>query len=369
MSHGGDIYRNRVTMDFSVNLNPLGTPKEIIDAVLKALDNAGKYPDQEQEDVRRVIADYEGVDSSCVLAGNGASEMIMAVGKALDPKKALLFEPTFSGYEYVLKSSGCSIKHYTLDERDGFAFSGKAIDDAFEGKVHHKTSGQDDTSGTEKDADSKAENTDLIFLCNPSNPTGLCIEEQLLTNILDTAKAKGAFVCLDESFALMSEKAVKRSAADYLNKYDNLILIKSLTKLLAMPGIRMGYAISSPENISRIKMQLPEWNLSVTSEAAIKAGIKMIGGTDFVKRTIDEIVIERKYLMEELKKLGFRVFDSDTCFVLFKGSEDLFEKLLNEKILIRNCSDHRGLGKGYYRVGARSHEDNIKLIKALQKIV
>jgi threonine-phosphate decarboxylase len=136
-----------------------------------------------------------------------------------------------------------------------------------------------------------------------------------------------------------------------------------------MPGIRMGYVLASAENIARIKKHLPEWNLSVTSEAAIKAGIKMISETDFVKKSIDEIIVERSYLTEELKKLGFKVYDSDTSFILFKAGADLFEKLLDERILIRNCNDHRGLGKGYYRVGARNHEDNVKLIKALQKIV
>ena len=232
MAHGGDIYRNKVNMDFSVNLNPLGIQDEVLSAVRESVNQAERYPDLEQEEVREVLAQSVGLNKEFVYAGNGASELIMAVVRAVNPKNTLLFEPVFSGYEYALDSG---ITRYKLSEADGFRLSSKALE-----IINEKI--------------------DLIFLCDPVNPTGQNIDDNVLSEAIDKAKNMGAYICVDESFILMSEKAVTNRNSDLVElvrKYDNLIIVRSLTKLLAMPGIRMGYVISAPQNIEKIRKQLP----------------------------------------------------------------------------------------------------------------
>lgn len=344
MAHGGDIYRNKVNMDFSVNLNPLGIQDEVLSAVRESVNQAERYPDLEQEEVREVLAKSVGVDKEFVYAGNGASELIMAVVRAVNPKNTLLFEPVFSGYEYALDSG---ITRCKLSEADGFRLSSKALEIIYE-KI------------------------DLIFLCDPVNPTGQNIDEDVLFEAIDKAKNVGAYICIDESFILMSEKAVTNRNSDLVElvrKYDNLIIIRSLTKLLAMPGIRMGYVISAPQNIEKIRKQLPEWNLSVMSEAAIKVGIKLINETDFIQRTNKLLRDERRYLSDSLQEIGLKVFESDTAFILFKGLSDLYDKLLEKNVLIRDCSDFNGLEKGFYRIAIKNHDENEVFIRAIKGVI
>lgn len=373
MRHGGDIYRNKIYLDFSVNLNPLGPPEGVLAAVSESLDYAGCYPDLDQEEVRGVTAQALGLDSSYVIAGNGASELLLAAVRAVRPKKALLFEPGFSGYRHALDSVGCEIIHHVLREDKGFAIT------------------RDDLAAIGNDID-------LIFLCDPANPVGLNIGEDILKEIPGIARRSGAAVILDESFYLLSDGAagkfrsrqtgwdgeifpedatssgnlaehrigfIKDGRDNLIKEYENLTIIRSLTKVLAIPGIRVGYALASPDRIRALIQQLPEWNLSVTSEAALKAGIKVLSGSDYLARTHECIRKERGYLAGVLGKMGFTVYDSQSPFLLFKGPDNLYEEMLKRGILIRDCSDYVGLGKGYYRIAVKDHRQNEMLVRAM----
>ena len=365
MSHGGDIYRNKVNMDYSVNLNPLGQPEDVLNEVKASLKLASHYPDINQEDIRNKLAEMEGLDSSFVYAGNGASELILAVVRALSPKKALIYEPAFSGYEFALnalnladheKKTTKSIEmiRYLLSEENGFKLSEEAID-------------------------AVQENVDFLCIADPMNPIGQNIDENVLISILEKTKKIRTYVLLDESFLFMSEKAdsvndqygIKKGIigrAELIKSYDNLIIIRSLTKLLAVPGIRVGYVLSDPDNIRKIKRQLPEWNLSVTSEAAIRAGVSLIREGTFVRKTLDVIRTEREFLSRSLREMGIKVFDSDTSFLLFESDVDLYNKLLERGVLIRDCSDFVGLRRGLYRIAVKSHEENEEFVRILNEI-
>lgn len=347
MGHGGDIYRNKVNKDFSVSLNPLGTPEVILDALKGSLDRIEYYPDPLQEKAVRIIADAMHLDADCVYAGNGASELIFAAVRAADPGRALLFEPAFPGYRHALEGIGCETVHHILSEDSGFAL-------------------------TPADLKALKCGMDLVFLCDPANPSGRNIDESILTEVLDTAAGCKAAVILDESFYHMSGKMLEYPldrSRELLSKYDNLYIIRSLTKLLAVPGIRTGYVLSSPANMKRLKRQLPEWNLSVSAESVVMEGIRAIKETDLLQRTADIICKERDYLSSGLKQLGFRVCQSDTSFILFKGPERLYEALLEQGILIRDCSDFEGLCRGWYRVSARRRSDNEYLIQTMRGIM
>jgi threonine-phosphate decarboxylase len=346
MRHGGDIYRNKVNMDLSVNLNPMGTPEAVTEAVENALKKACVYPDIRQEEVRRSIAGFLGTESEYVYAGNGASELIQAVVRAEAPKKAVLFEPGFSGYEHALKSIDCSIVRQQLKEENGFALS------------------REDLGILDRD-------TDLVFICDPINPSGRNIDDEALDELFKRARENDITVCMDESFFLMSEKARKTPFFRYkeaVKKRNRLYIISSLTKILAMPGIRMGYVMSSADNIEKLIRQLPEWNLSVTAEAGICTGLKTLKDTDFLEESSEMIAKERSYLSVEMKKFNIKVFESDTAFIMCKAPEDLYEKLLERGVLIRDLSGDCGAGKGYYRIAVADHGTNESFIGILHNL-
>ena len=347
MNHGGDIYRNKVDIDFSVTLNPYGIPEKVAKALEYSIKRAGQYPDIRQEEVRNAIGHLTGLEKDSIYAGNGTSELIQASVRAVNPKKALLFEPGFSGYSHALKGTGCMIGRHILSEDNGFKI-------------------------TEADTEELKKGTDLVILTDPGNPSGKNLDDDILLNILERAEKNDTTVILDESFYFLSDRAaegVSFRGRELLEKYDNLIIISSLTKLFAVPGVRIGYVFSTPLNIEKIIMQLSEWNLSVPGEEAVKAGIKVIKETDYIKQSVRLIKREREYMIRELKSMKLTVYDSDTACILFKGPGDLYEKLLKQRLLIRDCSDLAGLKKGYYRTAVRTHEDNEILIKSIRGIL
>ena len=216
------------------------------------------------------------------------------------------------------------------------------------------------------------EDTDMVFICDPVNPTGCDISDEILEEILKKSAENDIAVCVDESFMPMSDKAVEQGRIDlakHINEYDRLYVIRSLTKLFAMPGIRMGYVLSSPEGIEKLCAQLPEWNLPVTAEAAIIEGIKLIKDTSFISDTVKLIKKEREYLTGELTKHGLKIFPGRTSFILCKGPGKLYEKLLERGVLIRDCSEDPGLGAGFFRIAVKDHESNMKLSAIIGEIL
>ncbi len=347
MNHGGDIYNNKVDIDLSVSLNPCKMPDEIRRALQESIDKAQFYPDIRQEALREELAGYLKLERDMVYFGNGASELLMSVVRAVKPKKALLFEPCFSGYERALKSFGCDVASHILNEENGFKI------------------GRDDIKALSSD-------TDILFLCDPSNPAGCNLDEDILTELLNSAKKNKATVVLDESFYQMSEgykKGGEERSRKLLDEYEDLYIVRSFTKLFAMPGIRTGFVLSSPENIKALISKLPEWNISVTSAEAAKAGIRLLSEGEFLKQTHELISKEREHLAEALNGFGFTVFESDTCFILFKGPEELYPALLERGILIRDCSSFKGLSKGSYRTGVRDASDNERFISAVKGVL
>ena len=347
MHHGGDVYRNKVNMDYSVSLNPLGPPPEVIRALQDSVSRVMTYPDPEQEAVRNTIAVNEHVPPECIAAGSGASQLILAAVRAVSPGKAVLFEPAYPGYEHALRSAGCGILRVLLKEEDGYTLTEDAL-----GVLDKQP--------------------DLVFVCDPANPAGCIVREAVLEELLEWTEKLGIRVILDESFALMSGRTAGRmrdTCLDRIRSHGGLYIVRSLTKVLAMPGVRMGYVISSPDNIAGIMRQLPEWDLSVLAEEAILAGMDVLRETDYLERTRETVVREREYLSGKLKGMGFTVYDSDAPFLLFRGPETLCGDLLREGILIRDCSAFPGLGKGFFRIGIRDHGSNEELCRVMQKIL
>ena len=342
MLHGGNIYEDvtrKVKLDFSVNTNPYPYPESLEEGIKKSFEEIGRYPDLEQRELRKAIAVLEGVEEKQVLGGNGASELFLGIVNHLRPKRALLINPGFYGYRHVLTARGdCEIKDYYLHEKENFELKEDVISEIKKG-------------------------ADLLFLTNPNNPTGRCISEKLLIKIIECCKECGCAVVVDECFLRLSSDGV--SVKKLINKYEGLFVVDAFTKLFAIPGIRAGYVISNERNISFIKKQLPEWNMSVMAQTAARLCCDILINTSYQKDSAGYIKKEREYVSKALSDMGYKVFDSDTDFILLKSEVNLYEELLKRKILIRDCSSFNGLGKGFYRLAIKNHEENKELLRAL----
>ena len=356
MLHGGEIYDKKIELDFSVSLNPLPCPVQVIDEIKAAADQAFNYPDIMQSEFAAAVAKAENMLSQKnakltaenIVGGNGASELLMAIVNMLRPKKALLTIPSFYGYEHALGAAkDCATGCFLLLEADGFVLN-------------------------EDFVDTITEDIDLVILGNPNNPTGRLIPESVLVKTMEKCRAVGAALIVDECFFRLSGKRdceeIPVSARNFTGEYPNLFVVDAYTKLFSIPGVRVGFAITSAENAGRLRHFLPEWNMSVFAD---RAGIKcaeITGESSFTKESLEVIQREREYLVNELEQIGISTYRSDTNFILIRSDEDLYNRLLEQKILIRDCKTFNGLEKGYYRVAIKDHNANERLINAIKTL-
>ncbi len=337
--HGGDIYRNRVKLDFSVNTNPLGMPETVREALHRAVEDCGRYPDITQEKLKQAVGGTIGVRESELLFGGGASGLFMATVRGVAPKRTVIPVPSFYGYEYAAGAAGGELVYCGMEEQAGF-LPGEELFSLL------------------------TEETDLLFLANPNNPTGRTLSGEYLRAVLAHCRERGIYVVLDECFASFCEG--NHSMLGEVEEFENLILVNAFTKSFAIPGVRLGYLVCSDSGLlERIRAQLPEWDVSVFAQAA---GIACAGEKAYLERTVGYVAKERRFLEEGLRKLGITVLSGEANFLLVHSGRDLYNELLRQKILIRDCVNFRGLSKGYYRIAVKSREENELLLRALSRL-
>ena len=342
MIHGGDIYRHPDMIDFSSNCNPFGPPQSVQDAICRAAGQIGHYPDVQCSLLRDALSAKLHVPGAWIFFGNGAAEVIFAAVTALKPKKALLPAPTFAEYAQALETVGCEIQYVQTAEADGFALPMDF-------------------------AEQITEDIDMVFLCNPNNPTGNLLSREETERVIRRAGALGCTVVLDECFLDFVENPDEFSMLGELAAYPHVILLKAFTKLYAMAGVRLGYGISSnPAIIEKLERSVQPWNVSSLAQAV---GLAALAEDAYVRESLTTLRAERAYLLQALEKLGCRTYASQANYIFFRGETTLGEKLRAAGFLVRDCSNYAGLGKGYYRVAVRLHEDNVKLVQALTHIL
>lgn len=340
--HGGDIYRHPNMIDFSSNCNPFGPPQRVQDAICRTAGQIGHYPDVRCGRLRKALAKKLNIPQDWIFFGNGAAEVIFAAVQTLKPKHALLPAPTFAEYAHALKTAGCEIQYAETAKENGFAI-------------------------TTEIADKLTQETDMLFLCNPNNPTGTLLRKNEVEHILSRARECQTTVVLDECFLDFAEEGELCSMLPVLENYPNVILLKAFTKLYAMAGVRLGYGISSnPKIIEALESGVQPWNVSMPAQ---EAGVAALEEDTYVRDSLAVISEEKKYLLENMKRLGFTVYASKANYIFFHGAADLGERLMSEDILVRDCSNYRGLSKGYYRIAVRLHPDNEQLIRTLEKLL
>ncbi len=379
--HGGDIYRQQVIYDFSVNINPLGLP----DAVRQAIENSGdlamQYPDLQCQKLRMRLADRLGIRPEQILCGNGASELILAVCHMLRPQKALLSVPCFSGYEAALRAVGTKVIPVPLPEADGFSFT--------------------EEYGRKLETRIKEEKPELLFLTTPNNPTGKLTDPAYIRRLLTVCRETDMYLVLDECFMELTGLAAQYSMLREIDSYEKLLILRAFTKSFAMPGIRLGYLVGQQALLNSVQNQLPEWNVSALAQAA---GVAALEDMQYLEKACRLIESEREHMRRVLKELGCRVYPSDTNYILFyvnqygrqkstdqnNGNEkrlckkpttdcqvwpeqaagtELKDRLLRKQILIRDCSDYPGLTDGYYRVAVKLPKENQVLLEAIKEIL
>lgn len=342
MIHGGDIYRNHVKLDFSVNVNPLGIPVQVKQALHDAVDRCENYPDIAAEALRSAVGEMLQIPADDLLFGNGASELFMAVVHALKPKKVVIPVPSFYGYEHAAHAVTEQVLYYPMKEAGGFL-----PDEELLGFLD--------------------EETDLLFLANPNNPTGRLMDKEYLTRLLKHCREKQIFVVLDECFIEFCGR--NNSVLTELSEWKHVILVRAFTKIFTIPGVRLGYLIcSNPEVCEKIRKQIPEWNLSVFAQAA---GLACTRQCDLIKQTAEYIKTEREFLKKRLEQrpdIFGKIYEGDANFLLLYSEKPLYDRLLQAGILIRNCENFRGLKRGYYRIAVRTHEENEQLWKVIGEI-
>ena len=351
--HGGDVEEvarrynmdKKNIIDFSANINPLGISEKCKEAMIDSLNNINVYPDITYFRLKESISRFEDINSNNIFLGNGAAECIFNVVRSINPKKALIPAPSFSEYKQAVDSVDGEIKYHVLKESNNFNFDEDFIDDI-------------------------TEDIDLVFICNPNNPTGTLTSREFILKAIEKAKIVDAIIVVDESFLDFVFDEERYTLKNVINSYDRLVIIKSLTKFFALPGIRVGYGITSNMKIIKAikKISVP-WNINTV---AVEGSIASLNDTEYIKKTRKYMEEEKENLYKEIKlHKGIKVFKPSVNYIFFKleSNIDLRKKLLEKNILIRSCENYYGLDSRYYRVAVKSNSDNKILVKLLKEVL
>lgn len=337
--HGGNIYKNKVVADFSANLNFLGMPESVKRAAKEGILCSQSYPDPDTTLLRDKLACYHGIQPEQIICGNGAAELIFALVAEYKPKKALLLAPSFYEYTQALVYHKCLIEEYLLKEETMFCLQ-------------------------EDFLDRMKPDVDIIFLCNPNNPTGQLIDQKILEAIMKKCAQLNILCVIDECFLSFIRQTEDASCISKLADYP-ICILKAFTKIYAMPGIRLGYLISANESLlSGMKQGMQPWNVSVIAQIA---GAAALDEKEYLEKTKIELKKEKDFLLDQLQLLGYKVYGSAANFIFFRGEPSLYKEMLQEGMMIRDCSNFSGLESGFFRIAVRTKKENRMLIEALRR--
>lgn len=343
--HGGDWAGYQAEyggqpLDFSANVSPLRVPEGVAKAIARAAREADRYPDPLCRSLVGKLAAREGVPPAYVLCGNGAADLIFRAVLARKPKLALVTAPTFAEYEAALAAWGCPVRRHLLREGQDFCL------------------GEDFLRAITPEVD-------MVFLCEPNNPTGLTAPRDLLLRIARRCRDCGALLVVDECFGDFLADPGAHTLKAALPDFPGLVILKAFTKLYAMAGVRLGYALCGNEALlEEMRRAGQPWAVSSLAQAAGEAALEEEG---YVARVRGLVERERPWLRARLEALGLRVLPGEANYLLFACPVPLVQPLRRRGILLRDCGNYQGLGPGWYRAAVRTHEENTRLIKAVQE--
>ena len=336
--HGGDVYGGGITLDFSANTNPLGTPPGVLEAVCRALPQLHRYSDPYCRRLVQAIAAHEQVPASYILCGNGAADLIFRLVLAAKPRTALVTAPTFAEYATALETVGCTVERHFLREENDFAVTEDILNAVHPG-------------------------IEMVFLCQPNNPTGQLAQPALVEALLHKCEAVGARLVVDECFLDFLPEGDTLSAKRLLQTSKHLVILKAFTKLYGMAGVRLGYCLCTDEALlARMQAAGQPWAVSSLAQAA---GIAALDETEYVAQVRELIKTQRPILASGLRALGLRVIEGRANYLLFRAPETLGNALRQKGAVLRSCGNYPGLSACWYRTAVRTEQENRQLLALL----
>jgi len=337
--HGGQIYNSDgkadVWLDFSANINPFGLSEKILQVLTENLRGVTNYPDPNALELKRSISQRYGVDDKNLVVLNGAAEFFYLYLNVLRPKRVIIPVPSFSEYERAAHAAFCNVKYFFTIAEENFAINIEKL------RAEIKNP------------------SDVVIIGRPNNPTGNLITVEEILRLAEVAN-----VLIDESFIDFLEiESARRIISEKIS------VVQSLTKIFAIPGLRLGFAVVEKNLAARLNLSKDVWNVNFLAQ---KVGVAALADEDFLIKTCAWLKIEQKFFVERLKNLrGVEIFPPTVNFILFKheNAQKILSNLRQRKILIRSCANFAGLNEFYLRSAIRSREENILLLNELEKII
>ncbi len=349
-THGGNLHdlaarcgcKPEDILDFSANINPLGPPEQLWQVLAARMQEIVHYPDPDASELIKAISNRHRIFSSQIIVGNGTSELLHAAVRALKPQRAVIPVPAYIDYRHACAKAGIKVQPVPLPENEDFQPDLRAIY-------------------------SILRPGDLLILGQPNNPTGKLADRNKLLALAD--RCPEALFLIDEAFAGFVEGYESVACCR-----ENIITLCSLTKLFAVPGLRLGFLAASEPLCATIRSQIAPWAVNTLAQAA---GAFALGEEDYICHSRETVRRSRATLLRQLAEHlpQLRVIEGAANFLLLRlnvrtDAAKLAEKLLRDfRIAIRVCADYEGLDRQYFRIAVRSDEENSRLVHALRMIL
>lgn len=356
--HGSDLekiekiygIRKEDIVSFSANVNPLGLSENLKKELAERLDVITTYPDREYTKLRQTIGAYCHTDYKNIVVGNGSTELISLMIQLRAPKQALIVAPTYSEYEREVTLQGGSISYFEVKEEDNFVLDIPALKKAV------------------------TLQTDLLILCNPNNPTSHAVTASDMEQILQHCKQTDTLVMVDETYIEFADNYEEIASIPLTEAYDNLVVLRGISKFFAAPGLRLGYAVTgNKEIIEHIHTKQNPWTINSLAETA---GTIMFTDTEYIHAVKNLISTERGRVCHALSEIpGLKVYPASANFVLVRitkngiNADDLFDAAVRNHMMIRNCSSFQYLDNSYFRLCFMSPADNDRLLDCIRSVV
>ena len=349
--HGGQAWRLQGIDDYSHNLNPFGPPPCISDIVSSASAHVEHYPDDSSIGFRTAVAEEFGVSPENVIAGAGSSDIIrMFPNTFLNPgDRVVMFKPSFAEYTQQCRIVGAYVDYVPLRPENDYRI------DVDELKQH-------------------LDGARALYICNPNNPTGRVESRDGIIAIIKMCQHNDIFVFLDETLLELVEGYKDISCASLVNEYDNLIVAGSLTKSFAIPGIRIGFGITSESIADEMNKVRMTWNIGTVEQTVGEELIR--NHMDYVRKASTVLKEESQYMFSKLKEMGFSVSAPADSFFYFcdlspigLDSKTFTERMLEQGIMVRDCNSFGPEYSGCVRFCVKDREHDDRFLSAVKKVL
>ncbi|MBI5252597.1 MAG: cobyric acid synthase [Desulfomonile tiedjei] len=339
LSSTSGIARDKI-VDFSANINPLGLPEWFRSVVSSVLESVVHYPDPENASLISAVSRRYGIDVNEAIVGNGSTEIVHLLTRVLNAKRAVIPAPTYSDYEEAASNARLDVLKFYLPESEDFMLDLNRL--------------QSELRGDE-----------IVFLCNPNNPTGRLLDSVEIRSFAE-ANPSSTFI-VDEAFG------------DFVQNFDsltkdrpnNVVVLLSLTKIFAIPGLRLGAAVADSSVVRAVRDLQPSWSVNTIAQAVGEAALN---DSEYVEASREFVCEPRSELRAELESLpGLKVYPGVANFLLLRidrndlNAVELARRTLQYGIAVRVCANFGGLDGRFFRVAVRTPEENKQLLEALKK--